>query len=92
MKLDDYLSRPGAESMAAFARALGMNQDQVRQWRHQTDDRRPSAASAVQIEKATAGAVTVGELRPDLTWHRVRDKSWPHPDGRPLQDHATEAA
>jgi DNA-binding transcriptional regulator YdaS (Cro superfamily) len=92
MTLDEYLSRPGAESMAEFARRLGVNQDQVRQWRHSTDGRRPSAGSAVLIEQATAGDVPVETLRSDLQWVRKRDKRWPHPNGRPLQDHATEAA
>jgi DNA-binding transcriptional regulator YdaS (Cro superfamily) len=41
-----------------------------------------------QIERATGGKVTVQELRPDLHWVRVKDKGWPHPDGRPLLDAA----
>ena len=39
------------------------------------------------IERATKGGVTCEELRPDATWRRVRDRSWPwHPQGKPLLD------
>lgn len=43
------------------------------------------------IEAATARAgevVRVEELRPDVKWHRVKDKSWPIAEGRPLADFA----
>lgn len=85
MTLDEYLSRDGSVSMAEFARAIGVNQDQVRQWRHETDGRRPSHTSAALIERGTDGAVTCEELRPDLVWTRIKDKSYGfHPKGRPL--------
>lgn len=86
MNLDQYLSRPGAESMASLARAIGMNQDQLRQWRRQDvqGSRRPSARSCAAMEKGTQGKITCEELRPDLTWLRVRDKGWPGRKGRPL--------
>lgn len=41
---------------------------------------------AVLLERATAGAVTCEEMRPDVRWHRVRDRKWPNPAGRPLID------
>lgn len=43
------------------------------------------------LEAATARAgevVRVEELRPDVKWHRVKDKSWPIAEGRPLADFA----
>ena len=72
MNLDAYLSKPDAPSMAAFARDLGLNADQVRQWRHGHDNRRPSPENCTAIEQATQGAVMRWELRPD-DWHRI----WP---------------
>ncbi len=72
MNLDAYLSDPTAPSMAAFARDLGLNPDQVRQWRHGHDSRRPSPAKCVDIEAATGRAVMRWDLRPD-DWHRI----WP---------------
>lgn len=38
------------------------------------------------VERATKGAVTVEELRPNEQWARVKDKAWPHPEGRPVVD------
>lgn len=76
--------------MAALARSLGINADQVRQWRHGQDDRRPSPRNSAAIERATGGIVTCEELRPDLTWKRGADLTWPHSKGRPLLDVAAE--
>ena len=92
MNLDQYLSRPDAESMASLARSIGINADQVRQWRHGQDERRPSPRSCAAIERATAGLVTCEELRPDLAWTRLPDSSWPGAKGRPAHDVAKEAA
>ena len=72
MNLADYLSEPGAPSMAAFARDLGLNPDQVRQWRHAHDNRQPSPANCVDIERLTNRAVMRWDLRPDDWW-----KIWP---------------
>jgi len=87
MDLDAYLSRPDSESMAKFARRCDFNADQIRQWRYEQDGRRPSPASCVVIERASEGLVTCDDLRPDLVWHRIKDRKWPwHPEGRPLID------
>jgi DNA-binding transcriptional regulator YdaS (Cro superfamily) len=48
---------------AAFAKACGVTQAAVSKW---TRGQRVSAESAIAIEKATDGAVTKEELRPDL--------------------------
>lgn len=72
MNLDQYLTRPDAESMAALARSLNLNPDQVRQWRYSQDGRRPSPMNCVDIERVTGGAVRRWELRP-ADWHRI----WP---------------
>ena len=93
MDLNEYLLRPGAESMSAFARDLGLNADQVRQWRHGLDGRRPNGDNCTAIEAATKGLVTCEELRPDLPWARIADKTWgAHPKGRPVLDLTKSAA
>ena len=46
------------------------------------------------VERATREAgspVPCEELRPDLTWRRVRDASWPWRGGKPLLDVAPES-
>lgn len=40
------------------------------------------------IERATGGRTAVQALRPDKIWLRIKDKNWPHPEGRPLLDDA----
>lgn len=77
-------------SAAALAAAIGVPSVLVYQWaggrRGVPDTRCPA------IERATGGAVTCEQLRPDICWHRVPDPSWPHPAGRPLIDVAAPAA
>lgn len=77
MNLDAYLSLPAARSMAGFARDLGLNPDQVRQWRHGHDNRRPSPENCAAIEATTARAVMRWDLRPD-DWWRI----WPELIGK----------
>lgn len=90
MNLADYLSKPDAPSMAALARDLGLNPDQVRQWRHGHDNRQPSPANCVDIERITGRAVMRWDLRPD-DWHRI----WPEligMDGAPPVPEPAKAA
>lgn len=67
---------------SAVARMTGVSVPSVIKWRIRgiPDDRCPS------IERATSGSVTVEDLRPDVSWVRVVDPSWPHPLGRPCID------
>lgn len=89
MKLNEYLSSPGSLTVAQLRERVGALSDaQVRQWQHGYADRKPGFENSVAIERATNGVVTVEELRPDASWSRVRDKSWPHPKGRPVLDFA----
>jgi hypothetical protein len=46
-----------------------------------------SADLAVLMERHSDGKVTVEESGCDCKWVRLPDPSWPHPKGRPLQDH-----
>lgn len=72
MTLDEYLSRPGAESATSFAGSLQINPDQVRQWRHRYEGREPIPATCVLIEEATNCMVRRWDLRPS-DWHLI----WP---------------
>lgn len=81
MNLDTYLSRPNAESTVALAGLLGVNPDQVRQWRYAHAGRSPSPEKCVAIERATEGHVRRWDLRPG-DWHLI----WPEliaADGAP---------
>ena len=65
---------------AAVARMTGLKSPTVHGWKQ------IPAGHCPVIERALGGAVTVEEMRPDVQWHRVKDKSWPNPAGRPLID------
>lgn len=64
----------------AVARIVGLAVPTVHGWKRIPEWHCPA------IEKAKGGAVTVEEMRPDINWLRVKDKSWPHPKGRPVID------
>ena len=85
MRLVDYFAMPGAMTVGELALAVGVKQPaQVRQWLHGYAGRMPSPMYCVAIERATDGAVTRRDLRPD-DWHLI----WPelvtaaHPGPRP---------
>ena len=69
---------------AQVARSLGISAPAVHQWIAGSREVPPDRCPA--IERATGGAVTVDQLRPDVRWHRGPDPDWPHPDGRPTID------
>ena len=68
MNLKDFLKKPDAMTAAALARLIGVQDQQVRQWQHGYNDRKPSPENCVAIERATNGEVTRQELRPDDYW------------------------
>jgi DNA-binding transcriptional regulator YdaS (Cro superfamily) len=73
MTLDQYLRQPGALTVAQLREAVGAKSDaQVRQWQHGYAARLPGPIYCVAIERATAGAVTRRDLRPD-DWAEI----WP---------------
>lgn len=89
MNLHDYLSSPGALTVAQLRERIGApSSAQIRQWQHGYAGRKPSFENCVAIESATAGAVTVEEIRPVGFWMRIADPAWPHPLGRPVLDFA----
>lgn len=73
MDLNRYLKSPGAMSVGQLRAAIGVKSDaQIRQWQHGYADRVPSPEYCVAIERATNGAVSRRDLRPD-DWYRI----WP---------------
>jgi len=69
VNLFDYLQRPEAKP-SEFARAIGVSPSVVYQWR--TKLRPVPIGHCAAIERATEGAVTRRDLRPD-DWHLI----WP---------------
>jgi DNA-binding transcriptional regulator YdaS (Cro superfamily) len=68
MKLSDYLREKGF-SHAAFGKTIGVSQPIMSGW---VNGGSVPEKRAVQIERATEGAVTRIDLRPD-DWHEI----WP---------------
>lgn len=73
-----------ATERLAVAAAIGMHEQYLYQCLTKRRPTPPDRCPA--IERATAGRVTVQDLRPDVAWVRVADPDWPHPDGRPAID------
>ena len=67
MNLKTYLSE---HKQVDLARKLGVTQGAVHQWAVGLS--RPSAERSIEIEKATSGAVSCEELRPDVDWAYLR--------------------
>jgi DNA-binding transcriptional regulator YdaS (Cro superfamily) len=90
MDLLTYLAERGSQTR--LAEAIEAQPQLVWQWAQPDGRRRVPVERCPAIERATAGAVTCEELRPDACWHRVADPAWPwHPQGRPLIDVARRA-
>lgn len=75
---------------SALADRLGVSKSMVSQWRN--GERPVSLSFSCAIERETAGEVGANEVRPDVTWTRIPDQTWPHPEGRPLVDITRVAA
>lgn len=69
MTLDEYLSVPG-RSAKQLAGDICVPAPLISQWRKCT--RPVPAERCPAIERATAGAVTCEELRPDVDWAYLR--------------------
>lgn len=69
MTLDEYITST-REKAAKFAAALNVPPSRISEWR--TGVRPVPAERCPEIEKATGGAVTCEELRPDVDWAYLR--------------------
>lgn len=84
MNLSEYLSSPGALSVAELRKGIGAPNDaQIRQWQHGYENRKPGPLYCVAIERATNGVVTRQSLRPD-DWHLI----WPELVSLPTKEAA----
>ena len=79
-----------ANGQSALAMAIGGTPQLVNNWVRRGGVVPQEHCPA--IERAYASAVTCEELRPDVSWVRIPDPDWPHPDGRPLVDHCSNEA
>lgn len=77
-----------AGGQAALARGIGIRPPSINEWI--SSGRPVPHERCPDIERVTEGKVACEELRPDLTWVRIPDPDWPHPDGRPLVDYAAK--
>lgn len=85
-KLISFLNGKPKSEQEAFATVCGTTIGYLR--KAASVNQRPAAGLCVAVESATDGVVTCEDLRPDVRWVRIKDKAWPHPQGRPLVDHA----
>ena len=86
MKLSEFTSIERGRK-ARLASDLDVPPQLIGQW---SDGSRPiPSARCPSIERATGGAVTCEELLPHVTWFRIPDEAWPHPQGRPALDFCT---
>ena len=82
--------RVSAQARQAAARELGLNEQYLYQLL--TKRGRAPLERCPAIEHALKGLVTCEDLRPDVTWSRIADPTWPHPAGRPVIDVARPVA
>lgn len=75
---------------AAMARILGVSTPTINQW--VSGDRPIPESRGPSIEKSVFGKVICDDLCPDVSWVRIPDPDWPHPNGRPLVDHSQRKA
>lgn len=64
MNLDEFLKIAGRGSAIKLSKAVKVPASTVSRWRKNLQ--RPTAEKSVAIEKATLGAVSRKELRPDI--------------------------
>ena len=68
MELKTFLDSREGMTAAELARAIGVKDAQVLQWKHGYESRKPSPAYCLAIERATDGIVTRKDLRPHDYW------------------------
>ena len=90
MNLRKHLNTEPRGEPLRLAAALSCHPVMITQWANATKKVPPARCPAIEL--ATAGRVTCEEMRPDITWARIKDAGWPNAAGRPLIDHAKAKA
>lgn len=70
MTLLDYIKALDKTQLEAFALSCGTSVGQLRQVAY--ENRRASAALAIEIDRNSSGAVLCESLRPDIDWQYLR--------------------
>ena len=85
MDLKTYIASQPRGAGSDLAAKIDAPRVLLTQWTVGDAPRAVPVDRCADIERATEGAVTCEEMRPDVRWHRVKDKAWPwHAKGRPL--------
>lgn len=91
MNLSRYLESKPRGTARAIALAVGVHPVTLSQWA--SDIKQTPHERCPGLERASEGAITCEEQRPDVHWVRIPDADWPwHPDGRPLIDVTARSA
>lgn len=83
-RMSNARHRISAQARQKAARTLGLNEQYLYQLL--TKRSRAPLERCAAIEQAFGGSITCEQMRPDVTWHRIPDPTWPHPAGRPVID------
>lgn len=75
---------------AKLAAGIGVSPVMIHQWANGV--KALPVGRAPDVERATGGELPCEVTRADVTWIRVPDPAWPHPEGRPCIDVAAKAA
>lgn len=83
----------GENSPTAIAKALGgsVTRQVVEHWQSKGSVPAEKAPLVERACRQRGCMVSVDALCPGKRWVRLKDKQWPHPDGRPLLDLAEPA-
>lgn len=71
MKLREYFDKHPETSQKMLAEQIGSTQELISMIA--TEKRKPSIEKCILIEEATGGEVSVEELRPDISWDKMKN-------------------
>lgn len=86
IEISEVIKELGGTS--AVAAMCNVKPPSVSEWSR--NNKIPEAQCPV-IEYGSGGKFACERVRGDVQWVRVPDAAWPHPQGRPLVDHAAKA-
>ena len=89
-KLLAYLNNLPSHEQSSFAERCGTSVGYIR--KAISTGQKLGEGLVTSIEKESRGEVLCDGLREDVSWVRIPDPDWPHPNGRPLVDHSQRKA